>query len=253
METVNILGYETSAAGLSADVELAGNILDSAVLGRYVACLNPHSLVEARTDSAFAKALSEADILLPDGIGIVLAAKLLGLRLHERVAGFDFFSALSRQAQDGDGLRYFFMGSTDAVLEKIVSRLSNEYPKITVCGTCSPPFSDELDEQDTDAIVQRVNAAKPDVLWVGMTAPKQEKWIYKNKDRLQVPLIGAIGAVFDFYAGTRKRAPEWVCRMGLEWLPRLLREPRRLFRRNFVSSPVFLMMVLREKFGRQDF
>jgi N-acetylglucosaminyldiphosphoundecaprenol N-acetyl-beta-D-mannosaminyltransferase len=136
------------------------------------------------------------------------------------------------------------------VLERIVKRLRREFPHIEVCGVYSPPFKEELSDEDDAVIVRRVNEARPDVLWVGMTAPKQEKWIYKNRHRLDVPLTAAIGAVFDFYAGTRKRAPEWVCRIGLEWLPRLLREPRRLFRRNFISSPMFLLMVLQEKFGK---
>lgn len=217
-----------------------------------MACSNPHSLVEARKDEQFSRALAGADILLPDGIGIVIAAKLLGLDLGERVSGSEFFRELSIQAQKKGGLRYFFMGSTDKVLDLIVSRMKREFPGITVCGVYSPPFKAELDHQDDLEIIRRVNEARPDVLWVGMTAPKQEKWIYKNRGQLQVPLIGAIGAVFDFYAGTRKRAPEWLCSMGLEWLPRLFREPKRLFRRNFVSSPVFLMMVLREKFGKRN-
>lgn len=251
MNTVDILGYDTSAAGLAGDIRAAVDMLNSGVSGRYVACLNPHSLVEARTDRAFHTALAEADILLPDGVGIVIAARLLGRELHERVAGSDFFSALSAQAQSADGLRYFFMGSTETVLEKIEARLRREYPKITVCGTLSPPFKDELDDAESEAIIRRINAAKPDVLWVGMTAPKQEKWINRYRNRLDVPLIGAIGAVFDFYAGTKKRAPEWVCRLGLEWLPRLVREPRRLFRRNFVSTPLFLMLVAHEKLRKR--
>ena len=248
MKTVNILGYQTSSAGLAEDIDAAWKILTSPASHRYVACLNPHSLVEARKDGAFAQALSDADILLPDGAGIVLAAKLLGLDLRERVAGFDFFAGLSKKAETQEGLKYYFLGSTNHALEKIGIRLKKEYPKITLCGTCSPPFKEELDEPDTADIVHRVNEAKPDVLWVGMTAPKQEKWIHNNKDRLDVPLIAAVGAVFDFYAGTKRRAPEWLCRMGLEWLPRLLREPRRLFKRNFVSSPLFIFMVLQERF-----
>jgi len=215
-----------------------------------MACLNPHSLVEARNDPVFQKALAGADILLPDGAGIVVAAKMLGLDLRERVAGSDFFSELSRQAEKRGGLRYFFVGSTNEVLEKITSRLKNDFPNIVVCGAYSPPYKEAFDNNDNKEIIDRVNRAKPDVLWVGMTAPKQEKWIYNNRDRLEVPLIAAIGAVFDFYAGTKKRAPEWVCRIGLEWLPRLLREPKRLFKRNFVSSPLFLMLVLQEKFKK---
>jgi len=249
MRTVDILGFRTSAAGLSGDIAAAWEILESKTYGSYVACSNPHSLVEARKDGLFRQALSQANILLPDGVGIIIAAKMLDLDLRERVAGSEFFSELSLQAEKRGGLRYYFMGSTDEVLDNIVSRLNREFPQIEVCGVYSPPFKDELDDEDDAEIIRRINGAKPDILWVGMTAPKQEKWIFKNKDKLNVPLIGAIGAVFDFYAGTKKRAPDWVCQLGLEWLPRLLREPRRLFRRNLISSPLFLMMVLQHKFG----
>ena len=249
LKNVNILGYNTSAAGLTDDVKTAWGFAKAGTAGRYVACANPHSLVVAQTDSDFSQSLKDADILLPDGIGIVMAAKTLGLDLTERVAGYEFFEELTRKAEKNGGLRYFFLGSTDEVLQKIVTRLNKEFPQMIVCGVFSPPFKAEFTEEDNQRMIEQINNARPDVLWVGMTAPKQEKWIYQNKDKLDVPLSGAIGAAFDFYAGTKKRSPEWVCKMGLEWLPRLLHEPRRLFRRNFISSPLFLLMVLKEKFG----
>lgn len=248
MKSVNILGYKTSALGLKGDVDAAWDVIKSGAKGKYVACTNPHSLVEARSDSLFSQALAESDILLPDGAGIVLAAKILGLDLTERVAGSEFFEGLTKKAQESGGLKYFFLGSTDEVLQKITDRLTREFPQVEVCGVLSPPFKNEFTDEDNQQMIEQINAAKPDVVWVGMTAPKQEKWIYQNKDKLDVPLLGAIGAVFDFYAGSKKRAPDWVCNLGLEWLPRLMREPRRLFRRNFISSPVFLWMVIKDKF-----
>ena len=249
IKSVNILGFETSASGLDGDVNSAWDIIESGEKGKYVACTNPHSLVVVQSDSDFRRALTKADILLPDGVGIVLAAKILGLDLTERVAGSEFFKELTRKAEANGGLRYFFLGSTDEVLQKIVTRLNKEFPQMKVCGILSPPFKAEFTEEDNQKMVEQINNAKPDVLWVGMTAPKQEKWIYQNKDKLDVSLMGAIGAVFDFYAGTVQRSPEWMCKMGLEWLPRLLREPRRLFRRNFISSPLFLFMVFKDKLG----
>ncbi|RDH81025.1 MAG: glycosyltransferase [endosymbiont of Galathealinum brachiosum] len=246
---VDILGYQTSASGVKGDVETTWDLIKSGSKGSYIACTNPHSLVVAKTDSYFSESLQNANILLPDGIGIVLAAKILGINLTERVAGSDLFLGLSHKANSSDGLKYFFLGSTEEVLSKITDRMAKEFPNIEVCGTLSPPFKQEFSDSDNLAMIEQINKAKPDVLWVGMTAPKQEKWIFQNKDKLEVPIMGAIGAVFDFYAGTVKRSPEWACKMGLEWLPRLVREPRRLFRRNFISSPLFLLMILKSKFG----
>ena len=247
LKNVNILGYPTSASGLLGDIDTAWELVKSGGKGKYIACSNPHSLVVAQSDPYFNKSLEDADILLPDGIGIVLAAKILGIDLKERVAGSDFYMGLSEKADKNGGLNYFFLGSTEEVLEKITIRLSKEFPHINVCGILSPPFKSEFSEEDNLKMIEQINNAKPDVLWVGMTAPKQEKWIYQNKDKLNVPLMGAIGAVFDFYAGTVQRSPEWAIKMGLEWLPRLLREPRRLFRRNFISSPLFLLMVFKAR------
>jgi N-acetylglucosaminyldiphosphoundecaprenol N-acetyl-beta-D-mannosaminyltransferase len=213
----------------------------------YMACVNPHSLVVASKDGSFKAALQQADILIPDGAGIVLAARILRLPIRERIAGSDFFLALSDAAERNGGLKYFFLGSTNEVLERVQKRLATDYPSIRICGTYSPPYKEEFDDVDNKTMIDLINKAKPDVLWVGMTAPKQEKWIFRNRDKLSVPFVAAIGAVFDFYAGTVKRpSPMWQ-KLGLEWLGRFFQEPRRLWRRNFISTPIFLYWVLKEK------
>ncbi|VAW76058.1 N-acetylmannosaminyltransferase [hydrothermal vent metagenome] len=245
---VNILGYQISSMGVNEDVNQAFVSILKNEHFSWMACANPHSLVEAHNDKQFSTALHNADILLPDGSGIVLAARMLGLSLGERVAGFDFYSGLNSRSQERK-LKYFFLGSTEKVLVLIKQRLKVEFPNIEVVGTYSPPFKPEFSEDENNAMIEAVNTARPDVLWVGMTAPKQEKWIHQNRKCLRVPFVGAIGAVFDFYAGTKYRAPQWLCALGLEWLPRFIREPRRLWRRNLVSTPVFILRVLQQKFG----
>ena len=127
-----------------------------------------------------------------------------------------------------------------------------DYPYIKFAGSYSPPYKPEFDEEDSRLMIDAVNKAAPDVLWVGMTAPKQEKWLYLHKDELDVKFMGAIGAVFDFYIGNIKRSHPFFQRIGLEWLPRLLQEPRRLFKRNFVSSPLFLWQVFLQKYGLRN-
>lgn len=246
MNTVNLFSYCISNKGCSGDIDTAFKFCDSGQNGFYMACANPHSLVTAASDSLFKKALTSADILLPDGTGITLAAKVLNLPLTEKVAGSDFFRECNKMAQIRGGTRYFFLGSSKKVLDLIEERLKREYPDIMVCGTYSPPFKNEFTSEDNDEMVRIVNEAMPDILWVGMTAPKQEKWIYQNKDRLNVPFIGAIGAVFDFYAGTKQRSSDFWISMGLEWLPRFLKEPRRLWERNLKSTPVFLWWTVKE-------
>lgn len=248
VRTGNVLGFPISTASLEGNVEAAVSYLARQDRCRIVACANPHSLIEARSDPSFARALSEADLLIPDGSGVLLAGRALGITFVERVAGAEFFRAFSERAAAAGGVSYFFLGSTDHVLERIRRRLADEYPTIGFAGKLSPPFKGRFDDADNERMVEAINAAGPDVLWVGMTAPKQELWLAENRGHIRVPLAGAIGAVFDFYAGTKARAPAWVCDMGLEWLPRLAREPRRLWRRNFVSSPRFVGAVLAQKF-----
>jgi N-acetylglucosaminyldiphosphoundecaprenol N-acetyl-beta-D-mannosaminyltransferase len=252
MSKVTILGYQISNAGLSKDIELAWQLLKSGTTGNYLACINPHSMVVASRDKLFKEALIHANILVPDGFGIVLAAKVLKLPLKERVTGTEFFLALTEYAENKGGLKYFFLGSTNKVLGLIIYRLGKEYPSIKICGIYSPPFKEKFTEDENRKIIDVVNSSNPDILWVGMTAPKQEKWIYENRYKLNVPFMGAIGAAFDFYAGTKKRSSIFWQKLGLEWLPRFIREPKRLWERNLKSTPIFLYWVIMEKFKSEN-
>lgn len=247
MEIVDILGFRVSAEGIERDVVRAVEWVEAERSCRYMACANPHSLVVASRDRQFCDALQEADLLTPDGVGIVLAARLLNRPLASRVIGYDFFMALTALLAVKRESRYFFLGSSEDVLGLMVRRLNREFPSITVCGIYAPPFRDTFSGEENSRMVKAINDARPDVLWVGMTAPKQEKWIYENRARLRVPFISAVGAVFDFYAGTAERPPAIWQNLGLEWLYRFLREPGRLWERNLVSTPKFIWMVLREK------
>lgn len=204
--------------------------------------INPHSYCVARNDKNFEKALLKSDILLPDGSGIVLASKVLRNKVIKKIAGADIHKHLLEYA-NSNNKRVFYLGSMDSVLNLISEKIKEEYPNINA-GTYSPPYKPEFSDEDSKAMIHAVNDFNPHILFVGMTAPKQEKWIESNKEELSARIITSIGAVFDFYAGTVKRSsPFWV-NIGLEWLPRLLREPKRLWRRNFVSTPLFLYHLL---------
>lgn len=169
------------------------------------ACANPHSLVVAQHDLGFQSALTQADFVAADGVGVSLMARLAGVQIGSRITGTDYFEAVLEDLQQRGGGRVFFFGSSQRVLDLISKRFVVEFPSLTLCGTLSPPFGSWSDEENRQ-MVQVINAAKPDVLWVGMTAPKQEKWVEENRHDLTVPVIGSIGAVFDFYAGKIGRA-----------------------------------------------
>lgn len=239
----DILGFPVTTYTLNECIDEIASWIRSEKAARYLVCANPHSLEVARSDPLFRRSLLEADMLTPDGAGIVLASRILKGSIRGRVTGSDIFRELSRRLDREGEYRYFFLGSTEENLTQIREKMKREFPRIEIAGTYSPPFKDDFSDEDTRAMVEIVNRVQPHVLWVGMTAPKQEKWIHRHKKKLDVQFIGAVGAVFDFYTGTVKRSHPWFLEHGLEWLPRLVQEPRRLWGRNFISHPKFLLRV----------
>lgn len=218
---------------------------------RWLACLNPHSYVVSLKDKDFKQALTDADWLIPDGAGIVLASKCLGGNIEKRITGFDIFVGILGNLNAGrEKRRVFFLGASDESLSRTVSKVCSEFPNIGVAGVYSPPFKNRFTWQDSKKMIAIVNNAKADVLWVGLGAPKQEKWIYENRNYLNVAFVAGVGAVFDFYSGRVKRPGRIFQICGLEWLPRLIREPKRLWRRTFISAPIFAFVLLRQFFKK---
>ncbi len=215
------------------------------------ACANPHSLVVSRQDEAFRGALDNADLVVADGAGILLGARLLGVEPPPRITGHDYFTATMRALNKMPCARVCFMGSTETVLGKLRESVTRDYPNIEICATMSPPFR-TFSADENASIVEKINIARPHILWVGMTAPKQEKWVYENRRLLDAPVIGSIGAVFDFIAGIHPRAPQRMCALHLEWLYRLIREPRRMWQRNFVSTPKYLAAIVYCRLSGKD-
>lgn len=247
-----ILGYAVDSHSVEGCADSVFNYVRKATATKatpcaWLACLNPHSYTVALQDEVFNGALMDAEWLVPDGSGVVLASRILGGRMLERVTGSDVFYGLHQRMDAVGGMSVFFLGATEDTLAAICLRMARDFPAIRVAGTYSPPFKPCHSDEEVSEMIDAVNAASPDVLWVGMTAPKQEKWIYENRTRLNVKFAGAIGAAFDFYAGRVKRAHPVFQQLGLEWLPRLIQQPGRLWRRMFVSAPIFLWHVLIEK------
>jgi N-acetylglucosaminyldiphosphoundecaprenol N-acetyl-beta-D-mannosaminyltransferase len=210
--------------------------------------INQYSYCIAEQDSKFKIALQQSDILLPDGVAIVAAVKLLNGTKIKKIAGADIHQHLLKELNRKAG-SCFYLGSSKDTLKKIVSRLALDFPNVTV-GTFSPPYKSEFSDADNQQMIAAVNAFQPDVLFVGMTAPKQEKWSFEHKEQLDAKIICSIGAVFDFYAGTVERpSPFWI-RLQLEWFIRLVKEPKRMWKRYLYYGPVFIKLILTEKFNR---
>lgn len=272
LKNLNILGSKAELAALPE-----GKLL--------INTINAHSYNTARKDELFAEALTNGDVLIPDGVSIVKACRWIKAKSlpKERIAGWDLFefemnkleecgmknvecgannsSLDNSQSASADHSTFntqhsplrspqrtvMFMGSSQKVLDLVVKRAAEVYPHLKIV-TYSPPYKPEFSEEDNKAIIDAINAVNPDLLWIGMTAPKQEKWTYSHWNELNIHChVGTIGAVFDFFAGTVERAPIWWQRHGLEWLYRLLKEPKRMWRRYIIGNALFLWNMLKEK------
>ena len=211
--------------------------------------LSVPSLMRGRRDRRFLDICNQASIVLPDGVPLLWASRLLGAHIPGRVAGSDLLWELSRVAER-KGYSCFLLGSTPEVVSKLERALLRRFPCLRPVGSFSPPVSRVFPARVNDDIVRRVNAARPDILWVGLGAPKQELWIHDNLMRLDTRLAIGVGAAFDICSGSVRRASPWMQRAGLEWFHRFLLEPRRLFRRYFVEAAPFLPLVLWQRVRR---
>lgn len=216
---------------------------------RVINTINPHSYCIAKKDELFDLSLKSSDILLPDGIGIVWAQFFLNGIKIKKIAGFDLFIYLMNKLNKKNS-KVFFLGSSQLVLDKIQDKCKLDFPNLIV-GFYSPPFKDSFSEKDSIKMIKAINNFSPEILFVGMTAPKQEKWVFNNKNKIKTKLICCVGAVFDFYSGRIRRSSKIWIKIGLEWLPRFFKQPKRLFIRNMVSTPKFLIEIISFKlFGK---
>lgn len=212
-----------------------------------ISCLNPHSYVVSKSDLEFKNALAESDFLLPDGIGIVIAGLLLNGRLIPRFSGLDAFMHVM-EIGNYRRLKVFFLGSSEVVLSMIHDQVKKDFPMIEF-HCFSPPFTSSFSRSENSLILDKIREIDPDILCVGMTAPRQEKWVYCNRAFISARVVMNIGAVFDFYSGNKRTAPGFVQSIGLEWLFRLLNEPKRLWRRTLISGPIFIFYMLKALLG----
>ncbi len=235
--TIDILGFNVFSLTLK---EISVNSKKT-----IINTINAYSYVISKQDTLFKQALTSSDILLPDGFPIVYAAKLLQKKTIQKIAGEDIFFHLINEAQNRN-LKCFFLGSSNKTLQLIKSRINKEYPNIRL-DFYSPPYVPQFSEVESDEMKKAVSQFKPDILFIGMTAPKQEKWVFENQSELDATVICSIGAVFDFFAGTVKRPSNFWINLKLEWFVRLLREPKRLWKRYLIYSPIFFADLILAK------
>jgi N-acetylglucosaminyldiphosphoundecaprenol N-acetyl-beta-D-mannosaminyltransferase len=210
-------------------------------------CVTPvNCVLWARQQASLRHLYNSADLTLADGVPLLWASRFLGEPIPGRVTGLDLLPAFTRIAAER-GYTFFFLGAREGVGATLAHVLSQQSPSLKIVGTYTPPFATTFSAQENAKMIAKINAVKPNVLWVSLTAPKQDLWIYEHFDQLDVNIAIGVGGAFEVTAGLISRAPLWMQRAGLEWLYRFSREPGRLFRRYFLEAPWFIPLVLRQK------
>jgi len=244
-----VLGVRVNAVQIPGVVEqIEGWIADRSRC-RFIAVTGMHGVTEAQHDLLFKKVLNSADLVVPDGMPLVWLGRLRGHSLQRRVYGPELMNAFC--CATGSRYRHFFYGGAPGVASLLAGLMREKYG-INVAGECSPPFR-ALSEQEDEEIVAKIHAARPDIVWVGLSTPKQERWMYDHRTKLQVPVAVGVGAAFDLNSGRAKQAPRWMRENGLEWSFRLVQEPRRLWRRYVVYGSEFVWHVASELLSLRQF
>ena len=239
----HVLGVRVDAVQMSdAVARLRSWIDDRQSIARFVAVTGMHGIAESRENSQFRQVLNAADLVVPDGMPLVWLGRLKGYPLGQRVCGAELMDAFCQVS--GKAYRHFFYGGAPEVAERL-ARVLHEKHGIVIAGTYTPPFR-PLTVAEGKELASFVERTSPDVLWVGLSTPKQESWMYEQRHKLKVPVMLGVGAAFDMNSGNLQRAPKWMREHGLEWLFRLASEPRRLWRRYLITIPQALWFVCLE-------
>lgn len=236
----DVLGVQISAINLSAAVAMADHWIANRTPG-YVCVTGVHGVMEAQSDPLLRAILNQAFLNTPDGMPMSWIGHLQGYEQMDRVYGPDFMTAMCNVSV-GKGYRHFLYGGRDGVAELLSATLRQRFPGLQVTGTYTPPFRALTSEEEV-SMLDRVHQAQPDILWVGLSTPKQERFMASYLDRLRVPLLVGVGAAFDILTGRIHDAPLWVKRRGLQWLHRMIQEPRRLAPRYLINNPRFLFRI----------
>jgi len=249
-ERYSVLGLKVDAVQIPDTIDIIEHWIVSGAQGNYIVAANVHMIIEAIQDRSFAVVLERANLVAPDGMPLVWAARQRGFSLARRVYGPDLMLEFIRRTQDRN-YRHFFYGGAPGVAERLVANLQSKLAFNSV-GVLSPPFRKLTPEEDA-AIVRSINSTKPDIVWVCLGCPKQERWMHEHADSIEAAAMIGVGQAFDIYAGTLGQAPAFMREHGLEWLFRLCIEPRRLWRRYLVYNSKFVFYSFLQHFGLRHF
>jgi N-acetylglucosaminyldiphosphoundecaprenol N-acetyl-beta-D-mannosaminyltransferase len=233
----NLFSFNEAITTISAQILNGSNCCQ-------VVVANVFSIVLANRDVEFYKICQTAEFVFADGLPIVLFSRLLGKALPQRIAGPDFMWEFSEECSK-KGFKVFILGSEEPYLSNLQNNMEKQFPGIKIVGKYSPPFGTWTD-QETQKMVHAINKSKADILWLGVSTPKQDKWIYSFKDKLHTKVAIAVGAAFDFHSGRVKRAPVWVQNIGFEWFHRFLQDPKRLWKRYLIGNIRFLIIIFKQ-------
>ena len=249
-DRVNVLGVGISVLNLTTALAAIAAAIRDRRKG-YICVTGVHGVMEAQDNDAFKQILNHAFLCTPDGMPMVWAGRFAGHRDMRRVYGPDLMLAVCAWSE-ASGARHFFYGGAEGVADLLAAKLRERFPKLAVAGTYTPPFR-PLNAGELQALQARITAARPDILWVGLSTPKQEKFMSEFLPQLDVTLMIGVGAAFDFHSGRVKQAPRWMQRSGMEWFYRLCSEPRRLARRYLRNNPLFLWRCLGQLSGLKKY
>jgi N-acetylglucosaminyldiphosphoundecaprenol N-acetyl-beta-D-mannosaminyltransferase len=243
-DRVDVLGIQVSVTDMDDTVETFDRWISAGE--RHLVCVSDmNALLHARSDEQLTAVYNRSGLTLADGMPLVWAGRRAGFDKMSRVCGPDLLERVMAEAAARGWSQYFY-GGADGVAEQLRDTFVRRHPRLRVAGVCSPPYR-ALTEAEDAAIVDRINEAGPDIVWVGLGAPKQERWMAEHRDRLDAAILIGVGAAFDFHTGRLDRAPAWMQRSGLEWSYRLAKEPRRLWRRYLLGIPRFGLAILKQR------
>ncbi len=241
---IDILGMRVNMVQMAEVIKTMEEwIIDKSQVN-YIVASNAYDAVVSKKNIKVREATNSSNLTVPDGISLVMLLRIYGYPLKKRVYGPDLMLEFLKLAEV-KGYSNFFYGSTREILNLLVSNLRVKFPRLNITGSYSPPFRELSSEEDKE-VVDMINNASPDVLWVGLGTPKQQLWMYEHKDKLKAPVMVGVGAAFDFLAGTKPQAPRFIRDNGFEWLFRLITEPRRLWKRYIINGSLFVYYIARE-------